>query len=66
MTIKTTHQLAAELLKCENTPFDVSIDISSSDDDAHLRAFGFECLGINDRHASVITILFEGNINDDS
>lgn len=62
--IKTTHQLAAELLKCENVPVTASVDVSIGEIDAERRAFGFECLGINDTRAPEITILFVGEIND--
>lgn len=65
MSIKTTHQLAAELLKCENAPVSVSIDISTCDEDSGRRAFSSACIGINDRRAPEITILFEGYLNDE-
>ncbi len=61
--MKTTHQLAAELLKCENVPVTISIDVSTGDDDAGHRAFSLEYLGINDKRASQITLLFDGIAN---
>lgn len=64
MAIRTTHQLAAELLKCENVSVTVSVDISTCDEDAGRRAFGHTCMGVNDRRAPEITVLFEGEVND--
>lgn len=58
--IKTTHQLAAELLECENVPVTVSVDVSKSEADFERRAFSTEYLGINDKRAAEITVLFNG------
>jgi len=64
--IKTTHQLAAELLKCENVPVYVSIDISTCGNDAGRKAFSNGFLGINYKQAPEVILLFDGQLNDNA
>jgi hypothetical protein len=62
MTI-TTHKLAHELLKCNDVPLTISMDVSTCDENSGLRGFGTNFLGVNDYTAEEITLLFEGEIN---
>ena len=54
------HDLAAQLLECENYEIGASIDISTCEDDAGRRIQPGEFLGINDAagHGNEITLLF--------
>jgi len=54
------HDLARELLECENLEVTVSVD-RSTEEDVDARVFGDTCHGINNRtgDAGVLTILFE-------
>ncbi len=61
---KTTHQLAAELLKCENVPVYISIDVSTCENDAERRAFSHDFLGVNDKQTPEIMLLFDGQLSD--
>ena len=54
------HDLANELLKCDNVEVTASIDISVNDDDNGRRLFSDSCMGINSYNdeGGFITILF--------
>ena len=55
------HELARELLRCENYEVAASIDISTGDNDAFDRVFGFDLECVNDRtggNLQQITLIF--------
>ena len=58
------HELAARLMGLPNKPIEISVDISTGDNDCERRAFGEGFLGINDIHADEYMLLFEGELND--
>ena len=51
------HDLARELLKCDNETVIASIDISTGDSDSDRRIFTSECFGINSKKANAQTIV---------
>lgn len=59
----TTHELAKELLELEDKPLEISVDMSTCDEDSENRVFTTEYFGVNDKHASEITLLFAGEPN---
>jgi hypothetical protein len=62
----TSHELARELLKCEDLEVTASLDISTGDDDSGRRIFTNGCFGVNNftGDAGVITILFDADPKD--
>lgn len=59
--VKTTHQLAAELLKCENVPVTVSVDM----EDTHppgSRVFGHGLIDMQKENDGSVTLIFESGL----
>ena len=60
------HELAQELLECEDLEVNASVDISTCDDDGGRRIFTVDCMGVNNYSgdAGEITILFYAHPED--
>lgn len=59
-----THELANMLLKQSDKPFNISIDVSTSEEDANHRAFTTEFFEIIQTEDEA-TICFDGYLNGD-
>ena len=62
----SSHELARQLLGMPDLPIEISMDVSTCDEDADLRVFAGDYFGINDESGELtgcITLLFGGNLN---
>ena len=59
-----SHDLAKKLLQMENKNVTASIDLSTCDEDAFKRAFGFDVYEIIDDGSKEITICFDNGVED--